>query len=155
MALGTRKRKQTRTFGAESPMAKPLTRYSRSSKYSNAMHGELSRKEERIIVRSWERLGTHLVPAAFSDMPVFSIDCSNEQHVTCSPWPSQSPGTLSGKLKRIRSRFLFLAWTLVQTVEAPALVTSFVVLCAVNVEGDAESTSIGALVCSAELLVPI
>jgi hypothetical protein len=50
MVLGTRKRKQTRTFGAESPMAKRLKRDIRGSKYADALHGELSRKEERMIV---------------------------------------------------------------------------------------------------------
>jgi hypothetical protein len=48
--------------------------------------------------------------------------------------------------------FLYVAWTLVQPIEAPALVASFVVVGAVNVGGVAKSTSIGAIVCSAGLL---
>jgi hypothetical protein len=54
MVLGTRKRKQTRTFGAESPMAKRLKRNIHGSKYSDALHGELSMSEESMIVRSGE-----------------------------------------------------------------------------------------------------
>jgi hypothetical protein len=38
MILGTRKREQNRTFGAESPMAKRLKRNTRGSKNSDAMH---------------------------------------------------------------------------------------------------------------------
>jgi hypothetical protein len=45
---------------------------------------------------------------------------------------------------------------MVQPLEAPALVSSLVVIGAVNVGGVvAKSTSIGALVCSAELIVSI
>jgi hypothetical protein len=40
-------------------------------------------------------------------------------------------------------------------LQAPALVTSFVVVGAVNVGGVAKSSSIEALVCSAELIVSI
>jgi hypothetical protein len=62
-------------------------------------------------------------------------------------------GTLSGKLNDIRSPFLYLAWTLVQPIEAPTLVTSLAVVGVVNVGGVAKSSSIGALVCSAELIL--
>jgi nitrate reductase NapE component len=51
--------------------------------------------------------------------------------------------------------FLFLAWTLVWPIEAPALVTSFIFVVALNAGGGAKSTSIGATVCSAELIVSI
>jgi hypothetical protein len=44
-----------RISGAESPMAKRLKRNTRGSKNSDALHGELSRKEERMLVRIWER----------------------------------------------------------------------------------------------------
>jgi hypothetical protein len=45
---------------------------------------------------------------------------------------------------------------MVQPLEAPALVTSFAVVGAVNVGGVvAKSSSIGAFVCSAELIVSI
>jgi hypothetical protein len=36
-------------------MAKRLKHNIHGSKYSDALHGELSRKEERLIARSWER----------------------------------------------------------------------------------------------------
>jgi hypothetical protein len=64
--LDTRKRKQTRTFGAESPYYQALTRNTRGSKYWNALHGELSRKEERMIVRSWEKFWD---PSRARDIP--------------------------------------------------------------------------------------
>jgi hypothetical protein len=45
----------SRIFGVEYPMGMRLKRNTRGSKNSDALHGELSRKEERMIVRSWER----------------------------------------------------------------------------------------------------
>jgi hypothetical protein len=70
MPLGIRNRKQTRTFGAESPMAKNLKRNACHSKYSDSMNGEVSRKEDRMIARSWKAFRTHLEPATFFEMPV-------------------------------------------------------------------------------------
>lgn len=55
----TRKRKQTKTFGAESPRAgKRARRATRSSRSSAQPNGALSTKEERAIFRSWKKFGS-------------------------------------------------------------------------------------------------
>jgi hypothetical protein len=151
VVVGTRKRKQTRTFGAESPTAKRLKRNIRGSKYSDALHGELSRKEEGIIIRSWERFWD---PSRARDILRDAGVIDRLEKQTARNFLVKALAKSRDIIKeaeRYPIPFLYLAWTLVQSIEAPALVTSFVAVGAVNVGGVAKSISIGALVCSAEL----
>jgi hypothetical protein len=117
MVLGTRKRKQTRTFGAESPVAKRLKRNIHGSKCLDALHEELSRKEKIAIVRSWERV---LDPSRARDIfrtPVFSIDCRSKQHVTLLVKALAKSRDVIREAERYPIPFLYFAWTLVQPIE--------------------------------------
>jgi hypothetical protein len=120
------------------------------------LHGELSRREERMIVRSWEK---------FWD-PSRARDILRDAGVFDRLEEQTARNLLFKALEKFRNVMReaargypiplpYLAWALVQSTEAPALVTSFVVVGAVNVAGVAKFSYIGAIVCSADLIVSI
>jgi hypothetical protein len=136
-------------------MAKRLTRNTLGSKYSNDMNGELSRKEKRMIVRSWEGFwDLSRVLGILRDAGVFdrfekktarnllvkALEKSRDVFRETERYPMPLPllSVYTGSADR-RSR----------------PVTSFVVVGAVNIGGVAKYNSIGALFCSAGLLVSI
>jgi hypothetical protein len=132
-------------------MAKRLKRNIHGSKYSDALHGELSRKEERMIVRSWERFWD---PSRARDILRDAGVFERLEEKTARNLLFKAIEKFRKVVREAERYPIPLPSLSVDTGSAdsgPALVTSFVVVGAVNVGG----SSIGAIVCSAELIVPI
>jgi hypothetical protein len=119
-------------------MDKRLKRNIRGSNYSDALHGELSRNEERMVVRSWEMFwDPSRARDILRDAGVF--DRLEEQAVRNLLVKALAKSRdVIGEAKRYPIPFLYVAWTLVQPIEAPALVTSFAVVDAVKCWGRCE-----------------